>query len=137
MAIDKLSLEDEINRDIRIDRTQLANEAATQPTKHIKYIKLLKSARIKMKVAEQKVKRVRRERFLYYIGKSDEVCPTIYEKSEVKTVLEGDDILLEAEMELIRNQERVKLLELTCDAFKSRGFAIKNVIEQTAFENGR
>lgn len=133
---DKQSLEDEITNDIRIDRTQLANEAAEQPTKHMKYIRLLKSARIQMHVAEQKVKRVKRERFLYYIGKSDNVCLTVYEKSEIKNVLEGDDELLQAEKELSLHLERVKLLEMTCDAFKARGFAIKNVIEQQAFEAG-
>lgn len=133
-----MKLEEEIEKDLVIDPTSLETEAATNPIKHFKYIRKLKETKLKVKILENRLKQKRRDRFLYYIGKHDtDVCDVVYEKSEIKVVLEGDKHILAIESELYIAEQEVKLLEMTCDVFKARGFSIKHMIDNRILESGR
>lgn len=135
--MNKAELETQIESDLSIDKTNLEYEAAQNPVLHFRYIRLLQEAKLKLKILENRLKLVKSNRFKYYIGKHpDEVCDTVYEKSEVKLVLDGDKDVLKVEAEIFVQNSIVELLEQTCDVFKSRGFAIKHIIDVRRLEAG-
>lgn len=132
-----MTLEEMIENDLKLDKTQLATEAAENPIRHFKYLRMRKEKKTQLKLLENRLKRIRSERFLFYIGKHpDEVCDTIYEKSEVKTVLEGDKDILKIEAEIHVLQQQVEMLDEVLKIFINRGFAIKNIIDVRKLEEG-
>lgn len=130
-------IEEEIEKDLIIDKTDLAHESATNPIKHFKYLRMLKEKKKQLKIIESKMKQTKASRYLFYIGKHPlKNCNTEFEKSQIKPVLEGDTELIKAENEVYKIKNEVEMLEEVLRIFVNRGFAIRNIIDIRKMENG-
>ena len=90
-----------------------------------------------LKLAENGKARILKDRLYYYTGRSeDDVCLTIYEKSELKVVLAADSELQKADAKLYIITLKVDFIREALEAIKQRGFALKNCLDNFKFEQG-
>jgi hypothetical protein len=129
-------LQEELQKDLKIDPTKLQYEATQNPILYGKWIKIYSDIKKNLLVYENNRKKALKHRLDYYTGRGDEVCMDVYEKSEMKTVLAADGDVLKAETSLqywlLLSDFSTKAL----DAIKSKGFSIKHTLECRQFEAG-
>lgn len=131
------TLVDQIQEDIKIDQTDLEYTASQNPILQFKYLNLLKKSKIELLKLENTVKERKRDRYLYYSGKHpDECSPTLFEKTEIKLMLETDPDILDVETKLRALKTNIELLEGVVSIFNGRGFTIKNMIDMRKLEAG-
>ena len=70
MNIDELYIE--VERDIKIDDTELDNESLKIPELHHKYYRIFSDEKLKLVRMYSKQKELRRLKWLYYTGKLDQ-----------------------------------------------------------------
>ena len=135
MTLDELK--SQVNEDLKIDITKLTNETATNPLMYTKYVHLLSDLTLELKVAEIELKRVSTQRWLYYSGKgSGIVSPVIYNASEIKKVMEGDEEIIKIERRIILLEMKKQIIDEAVKAFSQRGFSLANIIKWEMFKGG-
>lgn len=132
-------IQEELQIDIKIDATQLQYEAQHNPVLYSKWMVKHSMIRKEMLRIEAQKKQALKKKLDYYTGRGDgdEFSMDRYEKSEMKTVIGADQEVLKIDTSL---QYWAILLEFcsgALDAIKSRGFAIKAMIEIRQFEAGK
>lgn len=130
-------LQNQAEKDIKIDRTKLSTEALENPVTHAKYIRLLASTKSTLKKLENDLSRMNRQKHAFYNGKAENAFEIILDSAnELKVYIEGDEDILTIKQKIANKKEQITYLEAICDIFRSRGFAIKNAIEIIKFEAG-
>ena len=131
------SLEPEIEKDLLVDKTDLVNASVGSHNLVFKYQRKAKVKKLELAKLEQTLKLVTRNQFLYYIGKHpDAVCPEVYEKSELKYIMQGDSKILKVEAHITVVKTDLEFLEDVVKLFITRGFSIKNTIESKKLDLG-
>lgn len=127
----------ELDSDLKIDTKQLGNEAANNPILYSKWLRYYGQVKKDYVKASLKVSRTRKERLDWINGRTDELCEYAYEKSEIKTVIDGDREYQKAvgEMEIIGI--KLDTCKNALDAIKNRGFSIKHAIDMRMLESGK
>lgn len=134
MTLDEL--QEELNKDLVLDRTNLLYEAAHNPVIYGKWMTKYSNIKKQILSLNAKRKKAHKERLDHYTGRSDDVCMDRYEKSEMKVVLSADESILTVETKIEYLTIMLEFCSNAMDAIKSRGFAIKNVIDLRKFESG-
>lgn len=129
-------LQTELENDLKIDHTKLQYEAAQVPTLYGKWSRYHSSIRKEMLRVENSRKTTIKNALDYHTGRSDEVSMVQYEKSEMKLVLAADKNVLKVETSLQYWGILLEFCTKALDAVKSKGFAIKHIIDLRAFEAG-
>lgn len=131
-------LNSELERDLVVDPSKLQFEASNNPIlygKWIRYKALVKAEIMKLDVERKKLMK---EKLDYYTCRDEnEICMTIYEKSELKTVYSADKELLSVDTKLDYYGIMYELTKDAIELFKNRGFAIKNMIDIRMLESGK
>ena len=134
----KLSdLQEELSKDVPIDQTKLVYEAANSPVVYSKWAIKFSNAKKEITALEAKKKKLLKAKLDYYSGRGDEISMDRYERSEMKTVLSGDQEILKIDTAIEYWQIILNFIGDAMDTIKSRGFAIKHIIDIRSFEEGR
>lgn len=142
-----MNLEDIIDmwaEDCKIDQTNIINENVKIPQLHSKYYTIYMQERIKLKKFTADFKKMKLEKYEFYQNPTKDkvklgwVVPAQGRllKQDLSTYLDGDEQLLQLELKLGIQHEKVDFLKSIIDNIHSRSFLIKNIIEEKKFLNG-
>lgn len=132
-------------KDCRIDQLALASASADIPFLHAKYYKIFIRERILLRkiTAEYKKTKLAKTEFLQNPNQEDieQFGWKVPERgkilrSEVPAYLDGDEDLLELELKMGVQEEKVEFLKSIIDSITKRGFLIKNILDEKRFMNG-
>lgn len=135
-------IKDHWAQDSKMDEDLLDHESIKIPQLHSKYLNWLSDVRLFKIKKEQEYKRLLREKFEYYTGKSD---TEVYKqkpfdlkilKQDVQLYIESDDEIQSVLNKLNYYKEMIFLLESILSNISTRGFQIKNSIEWQKFMQG-
>jgi hypothetical protein len=135
-------IKDHWAQDSKMDEDLLDHESIKIPQLHSKYLNWLSDVRLFKIKKEQEYKRLLREKFEYYTGKSD---VQVYKekpfdlkilKQDVQLYIEADEEIQSALNKLNYYKEMIFLLESILSNISTRGFQIKNSIDWQKFMQG-
>ena len=140
MNIDELFVE--VERDIKIDDTELDLESIRTPQIHNKYLKMFTKHSLQHKKLQDDYKVLYREKWEYYTGKAP---PQVYAENpfELKVLRTDVGIYMEADKDLQQLGQRmaytkqiVEYLERILREINNRNWTIRNTIEWKKFLHG-
>lgn len=131
--------------DCKIDRTELGSEATKIPQLHNKYFKVYSKERLIIKQLQEKRKQLKLLKFEYYSGSLDQ--ETLEEKgwipnrkkiirSDLDMYIEADQDMVDINLRIAMQQEKLDLLESIIKSLNSRGFELSSAIKWEQFRNG-
>ena len=140
--MDLSELQDQVDRDLKIDDTELDMESIRTPQLHNKYLKLYTKYSLQLKKAQDDYKILYRLKWEYYTGKAD---PDVYQehpfdlkilKSDVGIYLDADKEIQEVGQKEAYIQAVVTYLEKILREINNRNWTIRNTIEWKKFIHG-
>ena len=140
--MDLEQLQELVDKDLKINDTELDLEALKTPQLHNKYMKFLTKFKLMLTRAETEFNTLKRDKWEYYTGKSD---PAVYQLKpfNLKIMRSDVDKYIEADEEYTKAYQKVKYLEVTVDfldrtirQISNRTFTIKNAIDWRKFTSG-
>ena len=135
-------LQQSVDRDFKLDDTELDSESIKIPLLHNKYLQHYNKFSLLLKKAEYDHKLLKRQKWEYYTGKSD---PSVYKekpfdlkilKADVHIYMESDEELQKADQKEAYLKQVVNYLEQVLRSINTRNFIIKNAIEWKKFTSG-
>ena len=140
MTLEELQIQ--VNRDFKLDDTELDSESIKIPLLHNKYLQHLNKFSLLLKKAEYDHKLLVREKWEYYTGKAD---ASVYQekpfdlkvlKADVHIYIDSDEELQKADQKVAYLNVVVNYLEQVLRSINNRTFLIKNAIEWKKFTSG-
>ena len=131
-----------VDKDLKLDDTELDSESARIPLLHNKYLQHFNKFSLLLKKAQQDYSGLVREKWEYYTGKADE---SVYRekpfdlkvlKSDVHIYIDSDEDIQKADQKVAYLNTVAKYLEQILRSINSRTFLIKNMIEWKKFTSG-
>jgi len=135
-------LQQSVNKDFKLDDTELDTESVNIPLLHNKYLIHYNKFSLLLKKAEYDHKTMTRDKWEYYTGKAD---PSVYQekpfdikvlKADVHIYMDSDPDLQKADQKVAYLNQIVKYLEQVLRSVNNRTFLIKNAIEWKKFTSG-
>ena len=135
-------LQQSVNKDFKLDDTQLDVESVNIPLLHNKYLIHFNKFNLLLKKAEYDHKTIIRDKWEYYTGKADH---HVYKqrpfdikvlKADVHIYMDSDPDLQKADQKVAYLNQIVKYLEQVLRGVNNRTFLIKNAIEWKKFTSG-
>ena len=135
-------LQQSVNKDFKLDDTELDTESVNIPLLHNKYLIHYNKFSLLLKKAEYDHKTMTRDKWEYYTGKAD---PSVYQekpfdikvlKADVHIYMDSDPDLQKADQKVAYLNQIVKYLEQVLRSINNRTFLIKNAIEWKKFTSG-
>ena len=135
-------LQQAVNKDFKLDDTELDTESVNIPLLHNKYLIHFNKFSLLLKKAEYEHKSMIRDKWEYYTGKAD---PSVYKekpfdikvlKADVHIYMDSDPELQKADQKVAYLNQIVKYLEQVLRGVNNRTFLIKNAIEWKKFTSG-
>ena len=135
-------LQQSVNKDFKLDDTQLDVESVNIPLLHNKYLIHFNKFNLLLKKAEYEHKSLLKEKWEYYTGKAD---PSVYKekpfdikvlKADVHIYMDSDPELQKADQKVAYLDQVIKYLEQVLRGVNNRTFLIKNAIEWKKFTSG-
>ena len=140
--MDLNELQNDVERDLKIDDTELDLESIRTPQLHNKYLKHYTKYSLQLKKAQDDYKELYRIKWEYYTGKAD---PSVYQaqpfdlkilKSDVGIYLDADKDLQEVGQKEAYLSAVVTYLEKVLREINNRNWNIRNAIEWKKFIHG-
>ena len=124
-------LQQSVNKDFKLDDTELDTESVNIPLLHNKYLIHFNKFSLLLKKAEYDHKSMIRDKWEYYTGKAD---PSVYKekpfdikvlKADVHIYMDSDPDLQKADQKVAYLNQIVKYLEQVLRSVNNRTFLIK------------
>jgi len=140
MNIDEIQLLWE--RDSNIDPDNLHLESLKIPSLHSKYYKIYNNIVLLKKLEENKYKILRKEKWMYYSGKSE---PDVYKnnpfdhkvlKPDIDKYMDADEEIIKSISKIDYYQTMINYLDSILKTLLNRTYQIKNAIEYMKFTAG-
>lgn len=140
--MDLEQLQEQADKDLKINDSELDLESIKTPQLHNKYLKHLTKFKLMLSRAESELHIIKRAKWEYYTGKAD---PSVYiEKPFNLKILRQDvDKYIDSDEEVIRAKQKVDYLNAVVDfldrsirQITNRTFTIKNAIDWKKFTSG-
>ena len=131
--------------DSEIDVTELADESIKIAKLHQKYYEYLIKEKLLFKKNESDLKLLRLEKYEFYTqGHNEETLKKGWElpskgmviKSEIPMYLEGDKDIINLNLKISYQQEKIDLLQSIIKSLNNRGYNIKSAIDWIKFTSG-
>ena len=128
--------------DSTIDPDNLHEESLKIPALHAKYYKLYNNIILLKKIEDNKLKTLRKEKWMYYSGKSE---PDVYKenpfdhkvlKPDIDKYMDADEDLIKSVSKIEYYQTMLSYLESILKIIFNRTYQIKNAIEYMRFTAG-
>tara|TARA_B100000287_G_scaffold285832_1_gene269492 strand:- start:18 stop:446 length:429 start_codon:yes stop_codon:yes gene_type:complete len=135
-------LQEQVDKDLKINDTELDLESLKTPQLHNKYLKEYNNFKLLLSRAESDYKILKRFKWEYYTGKSS---PQVYKekpfnlkimKSDIDKYLESDEDLIKSKQKIDYLETVVNYLDRTLKTISSRDWQIRNSIEWRKFTSG-
>ena len=135
-------LQEQVDKDLKINDTELDLESLKTPQLHNKYLKHYNNFKLLLTRAESDYKILKRVKWEYYTGKAS---PQVYQqkpfnlkimKSDIDKYLESDEELIKAKQKIDYLETVVKYLDRTLKIIGGRDWQIRNSIEWRKFTSG-
>jgi hypothetical protein len=135
---------DQWEADCKIDKTQLGDESIKVPKLHAKYSREFVTERIRLIHLKNQLKTLRFEKMEFLINPTQEGVQRGWKipaqgrllKADVANHLDSDPEIIEIETKVGIQTEKVELLKAIIDSLKTRGFLIKNCLDEIKWING-
>jgi hypothetical protein len=140
--MDLEQLQEQAEKDLKINDTELDLESLRTPQIYNKYLKHYTKYKLLLTRAESDYRTLKREKWEYYTGKAD---PQVYEEKpfDLKILKTDLDKYLDADIDLQKAIQKVRYLDTTVDFLErtlrqisNRTYTIKNAIEWRRFTSG-
>ena len=140
--MDLQQLQEQVDKDIKLNSDNLDIESLKIPELHNKYLKFHNRFTLLLKKAETDFKELYKHKWEYYGGKAD---AKIYEtkpfdlkilKSDLSVYIESDEEIITIENKIVYLETVIKYLDGVLKSIASRGWDIKNAIQWKSFEAG-
>ena len=140
--MDLETLQEQVDKDLKINDTELDLESLKTPQLHNKYMKHYTKFKLMLTKAETDYSQLKRIKWEYYTGKAD---ASVYAekpfdlkvlRTDVDKYIESDDELIKAKQKCEYLNACVDYIEKTIQQIANRGFAIKNAIDWRKFTSG-
>ena len=140
--MDLEKLQEQADKDLKINDTELDLESLKTPQLHNQYMKHLTKYKLMLSRAETEYNIMKKEKWEYYTGKAD---ASVYAEKpfDLKILRTDIDKYIEADEELIRGKQKceylstcVDYLDKTIRQISNRTFTIKNAIDWQRFTSG-
>jgi hypothetical protein len=135
-------LQEQADKDLKINDTELDLESLKTPQLHNQYLKHLTKYKLMLSRSETEYNILKREKWEYYTGKAD---PSVYAQNPFQFKLLKTDVdkYLESDIDLQKLKQKVDYIQTTVDfldrtirQISNRGFTIKNAIDWRKFTSG-
>ena len=135
-------LQQQVDKDFKLDDTELDAESIKIPLLHNKYLQHFNKFSLLLKKAEYDYNLLKRHKWEYYTGKSD---PSVYAekpfdlkvlKADVHYYINADEDLQKVQAKMAYQEAIVNYLEQVLRMINNRSFTIKNAIEWRRFTSG-
>tara|TARA_S200000501_G_scaffold163936_1_gene154532 strand:+ start:2833 stop:3261 length:429 start_codon:yes stop_codon:yes gene_type:complete len=135
-------LQEQVDKDLKINDTELDLESLKTPQLHNKYLKHYNNFKLLMTRAESDYKILKRVKWEYYTGKAS---PQVYQqkpfnlkimKSDIDKYLDSDEDLIKAKQKIDYLETVVNYLDRTLKIIGGRDWQIRNSIEWRKFTSG-
>lgn len=148
-----MKLEDifaEWDKDSVIDRTELGNAALEISKLHNKYYKIYMAEKLKLIQMKSELKEISSHRYDFYNGTIDDetlneygwleefknVSRKTFLKSEINRYVEADKFIIEKNLKIASQQEKVDFVDSIIKSLVGRGFNIRAGIDWAKFQSG-
>ena len=140
--MDLNELQNDVDRDLKIDDTELDLESIRTPQLHNKYLKLYTKYSLQLRRVKDEYKVLQRHKWEYYTGKS---TPDVYQEKpfDLKVLKADVGIYLDSDSELQQLGQKEAYLETTVNYLEkilreinNRQWTIRNTIEWKKFLHG-
>ena len=140
MKIDDIKIQ--LEKDKKIDQTQLDVESLKIPEQAVKYQQMAHDEALRLRFLEKEYNVAKYNRWMYYTGKAD---PEVYNKepfdhkvlkSDLNVFLDSDLILNEIQDRIVVQTEKLKLVVEAGKVMQNKSFNIKNALEHQKFMGG-
>ena len=140
--MDLQQLQEQVDKDIKLNSDNLDIESLKIPELHNKYLKFHNRFALILKKAETDFKELYKHKWEYYGGKSS---PEVYRDNpfDHKILKQDIPLYLDSDEELIKAKQKVEYYRMCQDScerilkqIQSRGWDIKNAIEWRKFVDG-
>jgi len=140
--MDLEKLQEQADKDLKINDTELDLESLKTPQLHNQYMKHLTKYKLMLSRAETEYSVLKREKWEYYTGKAD---ASVYAQKpfDLKILRTDIDKYLDSDEDLQKQKQKVDYLSTTVDFLDrtirqigNRGFTIKNAIDWRKFTSG-
>jgi hypothetical protein len=140
--MDLEKLQEQADKDLKINDTELDLESLKTPQLHNQYIKHLTKYKLMLSRAETEYNVLKKDKWEYYTGKAD---ASVYAQKpfDLKILRTDVDKYLESDEDLQKQKQKIDYLNATVDfldrtirQIANRGFAIKNAIDWRKFTSG-
>jgi hypothetical protein len=135
-------LQEAIDKDLKINDTELDLESLKTPQLHNKYLKHLNNFRLLLSRTETDYSAMKKSKWEYYTGKAPAEVYAL-KPFDLKILRTDIDKYLEADEDLQKLKQKVDYLQTTIDyldktvrQISNRGFTIKNAIDWRKFTSG-
>ena len=140
--MDLEQLQQLVDKDLKINDTELDLESLKTPQLHNQYMKYLTKFKLMLSRSESEYNILKRNKWEYYTGKSD---ASVYAekpfdlkilRTDIDKYLEADDELQKAKQKIDYLSTTVDFLDRTVRQISNRTFTIKNAIDWKKFTSG-
>ena len=140
--MDLETLQEQVDKDLKINDTELDLESLKTPQLHNKYMKHYTKFKLMLTRAETDYSQVKRQKWEYYTGKAD---ASVYAekpfdlkvlRTDVDKYIESDEEMIKAKLKVEYLQAVVDYLDKTLRQITNRTFTIKNAIDWRKFTSG-
>lgn len=130
--------------DSNIDKTELGDESLKIPKLHHKYYSILINERLRLEKLESEYRKLKLDKYEYFSqGASDEHIAKgwkplnkIILKTEIPMYMDADDQIIEINLKISYQQEKIDMLTDIMKMVHNRTFQLKNVQEWNKFIMG-
>jgi len=140
--MDLEKLQEQADKDLKINDTELDLESLKTPQLHNQYMKHLTKYKLMLSRAETEYNVMKKDKWEYYTGKAD---ASVYAEKpfDLKILRTDIDKYLDSDIDLQKQKQKVDYLSTTVDFLDrtirqigNRGFTIKNAIDWRKFTSG-
>jgi hypothetical protein len=135
-------LQELVDKDLKINDTELDLEALKTPQLHNKFMKYLTKFKLMLSRAETEYNILKKEKWEYYTGKAPAEVYAL-KPFDLKILKTDIDKYLDSDEELQKQKQKVDYLQTTVDfldrtirQISNRGFLIKDAIDWRKFTSG-
>ena len=131
-----------VDKDLKINDSELDLESIKTPQIHNKYMKLLTKFKLMLRRNESEFHIIKKQKWEYYTGKAD---PSVYAEKpfNLKILRQDVDKYIDSDEDIIKLKQKsdylntvVDFLDRTVSQISNRTFTIKNAIDWKKFTSG-
>ena len=134
--MDLTKIQEMFDKDSKIDETNITLEETRSPALLNKYLKLYTNFRLMLSKAESDMKILKREKWMFYTGKSEKPFELKILKNDVSTFIDADEEMIKLSSKIDYLKQVNLYLEHIVKNLHSRGFQLRNITTWIKYTEG-